>query len=121
MKKLLTLVALIAFAGSTMAATSFTTKLNNGINTLSQKEQNLNNKIDKAQAERAAKRAEAQKKAEADKKALEAKKAAIKKQQEANKKAVEAKKQEVKTTKTNAKNAIENEKSFWKSVFKSNN
>ena len=62
MKKLLTVLTLIAFAGSAMAATSFTTKLNNSLKKLDQKEQALNSKIDKAQADRAAKKAEAQKK-----------------------------------------------------------
>ena len=57
MKKLLTLLAIVAFTGSVFAAnglTNFSNKVNNGLNTLDKKEQALNNKIDKAQAERAA-------------------------------------------------------------------
>ena len=100
MKKLLTVLTLIALTGSVMAATSFTTKLNNSLNTLNQKEQALNNKIDKAQADRAAKKAEAQKKADAQKKAAQA-------QVDAQKKAV-----------NDTKKAVENEKSFWRNLFK---
>ena len=70
MKKLLTLLALVSFTGSVFAAngfTNFTNKLNNGLNTLDKKEQALNQKIDKAQAERAAQREAAQKQQEAQK------------------------------------------------------
>lgn len=117
MKKVLTVLALIAFTGSVFAATSFTTKLNNGLNTLNKKEQALNNKIDKAQAQRAAQKAEAQKKADAEKKAIEAKKAAAQKQAEANKKAIEAQKAQAKQAKADVKKAVNEEKSFWKSLF----
>mgnify|MGYP006908805177 CR=1 FL=1 len=65
MKKLLTVFALIMFTSSAFGAnawTNFTNKVSNGLNTVNQKEQELNNKIDKAQAERAKQKAEAQKK-----------------------------------------------------------
>ena len=39
MKKLLTVLALVAFVSTVNAATSLTTKLNNGLNKLDQKEQ----------------------------------------------------------------------------------
>ena len=101
MKKLLTVLALIAFTSTVYAGawTNFTNKVNNGLNTVSQKEQSLNNKIDKAQAERAAQREEAKKQQEAQKKAIEAKKKELKAQQEADKK------------------AIKEEVGFWKSLF----
>ncbi len=102
MKKLLTVLALIAFSGSVFAASglsNFTSKVNSGLNTLNQKEQALNNKIDKAQADRAAKKAEAQKKADAQKAAAQAK--------------VDAHKKNIDDT----KKAVENEKNFWKSLF----
>jgi Skp family chaperone for outer membrane proteins len=92
MKKVLTVLALIAFSGSVFAAsgwTKFTNSVNNGIKTINQKEQQLNNNIDKAQAERAKQKAEAQKKADAQA-------AALKKQQEAQKKAYEAEKAKAK-------------------------
>ena len=120
MKKLLTVLALIALTGSVFAAnglTKFTNSVNNGINTLNQKEQQLNNNIDKAQAERARQRAEAQKKADAQA-------AALKKQQEAQKKAYEAEKAKIKAQKeaqkkaaADTKKAVDNEVSFWKSLF----
>jgi len=102
MKKLLTLFALIAFTGSVFAATgwtNFSNKVNNGLTTLDKKEQALNNKIDKAQAERAAQKEAAQKKQEEQKKAIEAKKKEIQATNEANKK------------------AVNEEVNFWKSLF----
>ena len=119
MKKLLTVLAIIAFSGSVFAAngfTKFTNSLNSGLNKAAQAEQNLNNKIDKAQANRAAakaaqekkiaeQKAAAQKRAEAQKKAYEAEKAKIKAQQEAQQKAV-----------NDTKKAVDNEVSFWKSL-----
>ena len=70
MKKFLTVLAIVALTSSTVYAANALTKFNNsvsnGINTLNKKEQQLNNNIDKAQAERAKQRAEAQKKADAD-------------------------------------------------------
>jgi regulator of protease activity HflC (stomatin/prohibitin superfamily) len=101
MKKLLTVLALIAFTGSVFAAngfTKFTNSVSNGLNTLNQKEQQLNNKIDKAQADRAKAKADAQAKAEARKAAAQAK--------------VDAQTKTVKDT----KKAVDNEVSFWKSL-----
>ena len=101
MKKLLTVLALIAFSGSVFAAnglTKFTNSVSNGINTLNKKEQQLNTSIDNAQAKRAQQKAEAQKKAEEQK-------AALKKQEEAQKKAY-----------NDTKNAVNEEVSFWKSL-----
>lgn len=102
MKKLLTVLALIMFSSSVFAAngwTNFTNKVSNGLNTLDKKEQALNDKIDKAQAERAAKKAEAQKKQEEQKKALEAKQKELNAKAEADKK------------------AVNEEISFWKRLF----
>ena len=101
MKKLLTVLTLVIFCSSAFAAngwTKFTNKVDNSINTMNRKEQQLNNKIDKAQAERAAKKAEAEKKA-AQKKAE--RQARI----DAQKKAAE-----------DTKKAVDNEVSFWKSL-----
>lgn len=120
MKKLLTLLALVAFAGSVYAAngwTNFTNKVNNGLNTLDKKEQALNKKIDKAQAERAAQKTAAQKQQEAQKKAIEAKKKEIQAANEANKKAIEARKKEIKATNEANKKAVKEEVGFWKSLF----
>lgn len=121
MKKLLTILALLAFTSSVYAAngwTKFTNKVNNGMNNLSRKEQALNNKIDKAQAERAAQRAEAQRQREAQSKAIEAKKKQLEAQEEANKKAIEAQKKEWKAQKEANKKAIEEEKNFWRNLFR---
>ena len=107
MKKLLTILTLIAFASSVSAATTFATKVNNGLTKLDQKEQALNKQVDSMQAQRAKQKAEAQKKQEAQKKAIEAEKAKIKAQQEANKKAVDQTKQ-----------AAKEEANFWKNLFK---
>ncbi len=101
MKKLLTVLALIAFTGSVFAAngwTKFTNSVNNGVKTLNQKEQQLNNKIDKAQADRAAKKAENEKK-------VAAKKAEAQAKVDAQKKAA-----------ADTKKAVDNEVSFWKSL-----
>ena len=101
MKKLLTVLALITFAGSVFAAngwTKFTNSVNSGLNKATQAEQNLNNKIDKAQADRAAAKAAQEKKA-AEQKA------------EAQKK-VEAQKKAYNETKKN----VDEEVSFWKSL-----
>ena len=101
MKKLLTLFALIAFSGSVFAASGFskfTNSINSGLNKAAQAEQNLNNKIDKAQAERAAKKAEAEKQAAARRAEAQAK-------VDAHKKAV-----------NDTKKAVDNEVSFWKSL-----
>ena len=101
MKKLLTLLTLIALSGSVFAAsglTKFTNSINSGLNKATQAEQNLNNKIDQAQAERAAKKAEAEKKAAARKAEAQAK-------AEAQKKAY-----------NDTKKAVNEEVSFWKSL-----
>ena len=120
MKKVLTILALLTFTSSVFAAngwTKFTNKVNSGLNNISRKEQALNNKIDKAQAERAAQRAEAQRQQEARRKAIEAKEKELKAQEEANKRAIEAQKKEWKATKEANKKALNEEKKFWKSLF----
>jgi len=120
MKKLLTVLALVVFTSSSVFAanafTKFTNSVSNGINTLNKKEQQLNSNIDKAQAERAKQKAEAQKKADAQA-------AALKKQQEAQKKAYEAEKAKIKAQSdaqkkayNDTKKAVDNEVSFWKSL-----
>ena len=101
MKKLLTVMALIAFSGSVFAAngfTKFTNSVNNGLNTLTKKEQQLNDSIDKAQADRAKAKAENEKKAAAKKAEAQAK--------------VDAQKKAYNDT----KKAVDNEVSFWKSL-----
>ena len=101
MKKLLTVLALIAFSGSVFAAnawTKFTNSVDNGLNTITKKEQQLNNSIDNAQAKRAQQKAEAQKKADA-------RKAELQKKKDAQTKAY-----------NDTKKAVDNEVSFWKSL-----
>lgn len=102
MKKLLTVLALIALTGSVFAAdgwTKFTNKVDNSINTLNKKEQALNNKIDKAQAERAARKAEAEKRAAARQAEAQAR--------------IDAQKKAAAET----KQAVDNEVSFWRSLM----
>jgi membrane protein involved in colicin uptake len=101
MKKLLTVLALIAFSGSVFAASGLskvTNSINSGLNKAAQAEQNLNNKIDKAQADRAKAKAEQEKKVAAQKAAAQAK--------------VDAQKKAAADT----KKAVDNEVSFWKSL-----
>lgn len=101
MKKLLTLLVLITVSGSVFAASGlskFTSSINNGVAKVNRAEQNLNDKIDKAQADRAAKKAEAQKKADAQKAAVKAE--ADRQKQLAN----------------DTKKAVDDEVSFWKSL-----
>lgn len=101
MKKVLTVLALIAFTGSVFAAsgwTKFTNSVNSGLNKVTQTEQNINNSIDKAQADRAKAKADAKAKQDAQK-------------AEAEKK-VAAQKKAYNDTKKN----VEEEVSFWKSL-----
>ena len=101
MKKLLTVLALIAFSGSVFAASGLskvTNSISSGLNKAAQAEQNLNNKIDKAQADRAKAKAEQEKKVAAQKAAAQAK--------------VDAQKKAAADT----KKAVDNEVSFWKSL-----
>ena len=101
MKKLLTVLALVAFTGSVFAAsgwTKFTNSVNSGLNKVTQTEQNINNSIDKAQADRAKAKAEQEKK-------VAAKKAEVKAKADAQKKAY-----------NDTKKAVDNEVSFWKSL-----
>ena len=103
MKKILTLLVILTFAGSVFAAnglSKFTSAVNNGVNTLNKKEQELNTKIDNAQTARAKQKEDAQKKSEAKKAEVQAKIDAQKKSAEDTKKAVEA------------------EKNFWTGLFK---
>lgn len=103
MKKILTLLVLVMFAGSAFAATSLTnfqTKVNNGLNSVSQKEQALNNKIDAAQ------------KARADQKAAAAK------QQAEQKAAIEKAKKDAQAQHNATKKAVDNEVGFWRNLFK---
>ena len=118
MKKVLTILALVAFTGSAFAATNLTTKLNNGLNTINQKEQALNKKIDDAQAKREAQKAEAAKKQAAQKAAAEKAKADAQAKVNAQKKAVNDTKTNAKNTVTNTKNAAKNEANYWKGLAK---
>ena len=130
MKKLLTVLALIAFTSSAMAATSrIESFVNKTIAPVTNAEKNFNSNVEAQQKAAEKRQAEIKKQQEANKKALEKKQAEIKKQQEAQKKAVEAKKTETtskinfykksaKDTKANTKKAVENEKNFWKNLFK---
>ena len=117
MKKLLTVIALVAFMGTAMSAT-FTEKLNNGLNTLNQKEQALNKKIDDAQAKRTEQKEAVAKKQAEQKAAVEKKKADAKAKVDAKKKAVDDTKNNAKNTADNAKKAVTNEVNYWKNLTK---
>ena len=112
MKKLLTVLALIAFTGSVMAATSPATKFSNWVNktnnSITKAENNVTSKIQAEQKARAKKQAEIQKQKAAQEKAAAAKKAELQKQKEANEKAIAAKKQAVQNKTNETKQAVEN-------------
>lgn len=93
MKKLLTLLAIVAFAGSAMAATSVLDKV-------TAKENQITSTI------------------EANQKAREAKKAEAQQKQDAAKSAVSTTTTQVKTSTTAVKNAINSEKTYWKNTLK---
>ena len=100
MKKVLTVLALIAFSTSVMAATSkIESFVNKAISPVTTAEKNLNTKV------------ENQKKADA------ARKAELEKKQKEQQKQIEAAKKDLEKTKSDTKKAVENEKSFWKNLF----
>ena len=104
MKKLLTVLTLIAFAGASYAATTtgtsrIETYVNKKIAPITQKEKDLNAK------------------AEANKKAAEAKKAEAQKKQAEQKAAVKQTKDNLKNTAKATKTSVDNEVSFWKKLF----
>ena len=105
MKKLLTFLALIAFASTVTAATTtskFQTDINNRLNALNKKEQALTDKVNAKKTEAANKKKEAIARQEANKKALEKKRAE-------NVKAVEQ-------TKKNLKDTVDAQKNYWNSL-----
>ena len=104
MKKLLTVLALIAFVGSSYAATTagtsrIETYVNKKLAPITQKEKDLNAK------------------AEANRKAAEARKAEAQKKQAEQKAAVERTKNNLKNTANATKTSVDNEVSFWKKLF----
>ena len=103
MKKLLTVLTLMAFT-ATLAATAAESRLENYVNKklspITQKEKDFNSKV------------------EAQQKANEAKRAEAKKKQEAQKAALEKAKQDAKARQDARKKAIENEKNYWKNLGK---
>lgn len=103
MKKILTVLAVIALT-STIAANAAESRLENYVNKklspVTQKEKELNSKL------------------EAQQKANEAKQAEYKKQQEARQAALEKQKKEAQARRQATKDAIQAEKDYWKSLKK---
>ena len=131
MKKVLTLLTVLALT-ATITANAAESRLQNYVNKkispLTQKEQQINSKIEAQKKADAAKRAELEKKQAEQRKAIQAKKAELEKQQAANKAALEKKQAENKAALEKAqkdakarqdarKKAIETEKNYWKSLF----
>ena len=100
MKKLFTLLALIAFAGSVAAATTPTNKVNSFLDKVSAKENEVTSKI------------------EANQKAREAKKQEFQKKQEANKKAAEQAKKDAQARQEARKQTVKKEIDYWKNLGK---
>lgn len=103
MKKILTLMAIVALTGS-IAANAAESRLENFVNKqlspVTQKEKEFNAKM------------------EAQQKANEAKQAELKKQQEERQAAREKQKQEAQARRQATKDAIQAEKDYWNSVLK---
>ena len=116
MKKVLSLLTIVAFS-TTLAVSAAETTASSFLNKLSQKEQEINKKIDAQQKASAAKRAELEKKQAEQKKAAEARQAALKKQQEANQKAIEKAKKDAEARQEARKKAVENEVNAWKNLL----
>lgn len=119
MKKILTVLVLVMFMSTANAAvTNITSKLNNGLNAINQKEQALNKKIDNAQAQREAQKQAAAKKQAEQKAAAEKAKKDAQAKADAQKKAINDTKTNTKNTVNNAKNAAKNEANYWKNLGK---
>ena len=88
MKKLLSLLAIVAFS-ATLAVSAEETSLGSFLNKLNQKEQELTNKIEAQQKAREAKRAELEKQQAEQKAAAEARKAELEKKQAEQRAALE--------------------------------
>lgn len=103
MKKILTVLAVIALT-STVVANAAESRLENYVNKklspVTQKEKELNSKL------------------EAQQKANEAKQAEYKKQQEARQAALDKQKKEAQARRQATKDAIQAEKDYWKSLKK---
>ena len=100
MKKLLTVLALIAFTGSVFAATAPSTRVSSFMDKVSAKENEVTSKI------------------EANQKAREAKKQEFQKKQEANQKAVEQAKKDAQARQNARKQTVQKEVDFWKNLGK---
>lgn len=121
MKKLLTVLTLMAFA-TTLTATAAESKLENFVNKklapVTQKEKDFNSKVEAQQKANAAKKAELQKQHEANKAALEKAKKDAQAKQASDKAKLEKAKKDTQAKKDSTKKAIENEKNYWKNLLK---
>ena len=127
MKKLFALLTVIALS-SAIAANAAESQLQNFVNKklapLTQKEQELNSKIEAQKKADAAKWAEWEKKQAEQEKAAKARRAEWEKKQAEQQKAVEAKKKEIAKQQAESqarrdatKKAIEAEKNYWKGLL----
>jgi len=123
MKKILTILAVFAFTSS-IVANAAESRIQNYVNSkiapLTQKEQEINAKIEAQKKADAARKAELEKKQAEQRKAIEAKQAELKKQQEANKKALEKAKKDAEARKEARTKAVEAEANYWKNLFGQN-
>lgn len=117
MKKLLSLIAVLAFV-TILSASAAESTVGSFFNKLNQAEQELTSKIEANQKARNAKLAEIEKKQAEQEKAAAAKKAELEKKQAEQKAALEKAKKDAEARTTNMKNAIETEKNYWKSLVK---
>ena len=113
MKKLLSLLAVIALSSSliaTAAESRLESFVNQKLSPLTQKEKEVNAKIE------AQKKADAQRKAELEKKQAQ-QKAEIQKRQAEQKAALEKAKKDAEARSTERQKAIEAEKNYWKGLL----
>ncbi|MBR2429974.1 hypothetical protein IKB17_00735 [bacterium] len=121
MKKVFSTLILLLFATNiAFTATeqfSLSSYLNKHVTKITEKENEINAKIEAQKKEAELKKQEQEKKRAEQQKALEAKKAELKAQQEANMKAIEQAKKDAESRRDATNKAIENEANYWKGVF----
>ena len=121
MKKVLTVLAIIALTGS-IAANAAESRLENFVNKqlspITQKEKEFNEKMEAQQEANEAKQAEYKKQQEARQAALEKQRQEAQAKREARQEAFEKQKQEAQARREARKDAIQAEKDYWNSVLK---